>query len=162
MAKKKKPKARNWHAVNAHFRRSWRQTNKRAEQSKGACRNTGKPLSRGGTMPSMKCPPATQDPQLNAKNRKRTKDKFGYGPENLEADNTRFWEQKAKRWELPVILATLRRCGNCGAFNISDEMVDCGGASYDGEVGYCMGHHFTCSALRTCDTWSPGGPVTDS
>lgn len=119
------------------------------------------PFFIGGTLSNMKCPRATQDPELNLKNKENTRKKFGYGPAKIEDDNTRFWERKARKWELPVLLATLRRCGNCGAFNISDTMVDCEGASYDGDVGYCMGHHFSCSAFRTCDTWSPGGPITE-
>lgn len=33
-----KPKARNWVAVAAHFRKEWRSENRRAADSKSACR----------------------------------------------------------------------------------------------------------------------------
>lgn len=109
----------------------------------------------------MKCPAATQDPALNRLNKQRTKQQFGYGPDDLNKQNAAFWKAKARAFELPVVLAKLRRCGNCGVFDVSDQMVACGGASYEGDVGFCRGHQFKCSAMRVCDTWSPGGPVTD-
>jgi len=111
--------------------------------------------------PSMygaQCPEATQDPQINAENQRRTYQQYGYGPMDPANPEPGFWQDKAQRWGLPVLNASLRRCGNCGAFDITDDMVACGGASEDGSRGYCQGHHFTCSAMRTCDTWSPGGP----
>lgn len=111
--------------------------------------------------PDEDCPPATQDQQLNAKNRARTIKQFGYGPKDPTQKNHRFWDGKARRWKLPIALASMRLCGNCSVFNISEDMVDCGGANENGTVGFCEGHKFSCSAYRTCDTWSPGGPKTD-
>ncbi len=107
----------------------------------------------------MTCPEATQNPALNQQNQQRTIQQFGYGPEDPDAPNVEFWKDKAGRFHLPIALASLRRCGNCGAYDVSAEMIQCGGASQDGMFGYCRGHHFSCSAYRVCDTWSPGGPV---
>ena len=49
-------------------------------------------------------------------------------------------------------------CGNCAAFDITPQMVDCGGANEEGTVGYCKMHDFSCAAEKTCLTWAPGGP----
>lgn len=77
----------------------------------------------------------------------------GYGPEapsgSLRRGNSGFWTDKARRWGLPVLNARMRRCGNCNSFVIQTP---------DGNVGWCQQYDFNCSALRTCDTWVPGGP----
>ena len=79
--------------------------------------------------------------------------KAGYGPAapegNLRAGNDEFWIDKARMWSLPVLNARLRRCGNCNSYMIERA---------DGLIGFCMQYEFTCSALRTCNTWVPGGP----
>lgn len=49
-------------------------------------------------------------------------------------------------------------CGNCAAFDITPQMVKCGGANSKGTVGYCKMHDFSCSAEKSCLTWAPGGP----
>ena len=49
-------------------------------------------------------------------------------------------------------------CGNCAAFDISDKMIECGGANSEGTVGYCKMHDFSCAAEKTCLTYAPGGP----
>jgi hypothetical protein len=84
-----------------------------------------------------------------------------------------YWERKANRREVSRIRARKEVCGNCKAFNITPKMVACGGASEQPilvpcskggpprlttPVGYCEAHRFKCSALRTCDSWSEGGP----
>ena len=65
------------------------------------------------------CPVATQDPELNAANQARTVEQFGYGPHDPSHAPPGWWEDKARRWGLPLLLAPLRRCGNCSAFDVS-------------------------------------------
>ena len=93
------------------------------------------------------CPLATQDKNLNAENKRKAaaaKDiKYGHPDEVPELKKL---EEKGQL------------CGNCAAFNITDKMVDCGGASKDGTTGYCEMHRFTCAADKTCLTWASGGP----
>jgi len=93
------------------------------------------------------CPAPTQDKGLNEKNKtsaaKSKKIKYG---------------DPAKITELQDLAAKGSLCGNCAAFNISEQMINCGGASSDGSLGYCMMHEFTCSAKKTCLTWAKGGP----
>ena len=111
------------------------------------------------------CPAPTQDPKLNNRNRLRAIREAMYGPvkvtflgqiRDLRGEAAaRYWRKMAGRWGLPVSTAIYRRCGNCGAFDTSRKMVACGGASPDGEVGYCRAWNFTCAARRSCLSWSP-------
>jgi len=122
------------------------------------------------------CPPATQDIQVNLKNRQNAIDNVGYGPLNPQEPNDEFWQEKATRWNVSSEEAKTSRCGNCAAFIVTSKMKDCiaqGLAqgdqntedSYDvvvqGELGYCEALDFKCAASRTCDAWITGGPVTD-
>ena len=90
------------------------------------------------------CPAPTQNPELNAANKQRAAEdpevQYGF-PEQMIAEG--------------------KRCGGCAAFNVSENMVRCGGAAEDRSVGYCMMHEFTCAAKRSCLTWAPGGPKTE-
>ena len=89
------------------------------------------------------------------------------------AGNDPYWLAKATRDSVPEPEARKRICGNCKAFDVTPTMVACGGASerpilvpdssagpprLTTPVGYCQMHHFKCSALRTCDSWTEGGP----
>lgn len=122
------------------------------------------------------CPPATQDIQLNLKNRQNAIDNVGYGPLNPQEPNEEFWQEKATRWSVSIEDARKSICGNCAAFIVTSKMKDCiakglqqgdGNVedSYDvvvqGELGYCEALDFKCAASRTCDAWIAGGPVTD-
>ena len=122
------------------------------------------------------CPPATQDIQLNLKNRQNAIDNVGYGPLNPQEPNDEFWQAKATRWSVSIEDAKKSTCGNCAAFIVTSKMKDCiaqglqqgdGNVedSYDvvvqGELGYCEALDFKCAASRTCDAWITGGPVTD-
>jgi hypothetical protein len=94
-----------------------------------------------------KCPPATQDHKLNKKNQIRAMKArdIKYGHPNEIAELASFKEKG-------------QLCGNCIAFDVSPEMVRCGGASKDGSMGYCEMHRFSCAAEKTCLTWKGGGP----
>ena len=63
-------------------------------------------------------------------------------------------------------------CGNCAAFDITPEMLDCiktglmqgNGLDADevivrAELGYCRMLNFKCAASRTCSAWIVGGPI---
>ncbi len=89
------------------------------------------------------CPQATKDSELNEENKasaaKARDIKYGH-PDKVP--------------ELKQLKKEGKLCGNCSAFNITPEMVDCGGASRDGSAGYCEMHSFTCMAKKTCLTWA--------
>jgi hypothetical protein len=123
------------------------------------------------------CPIETSDVNLNLKNRQKAIDEFGYGPLNPVEENKTFWEEKVNKWRLESIEeAKTSLCGNCAAFVITKDMLKCisdgltteetiSDNSWDvidaGQLGYCEAFDFKCSALRTCDAWIVGGPITD-
>ena len=119
------------------------------------------------------CPPATQDIQLNLKNRQNAIDNVGYGPLNPAEPNDKFWQDKADRWKTNIEEAKSARCGNCIFFVRTPKMLDCleegiglgneeaQGSIEAGELGYCNALDFKCASERTCNAWAAGGPVTE-
>jgi len=120
------------------------------------------------------CPPATQSIDLNLKNRQKAIDEYHYGPLNPAEPNEEYWQELADKWNTSDIESVKNnRCGNCAAFDISEDMLDCiakgigsepGSDPHDtidaGKLGYCKFLKFKCAAKRTCDAWVEGGPVT--
>ena len=111
------------------------------------------------------CPPATQDLELNTKNRDAAikADHIKYGPLNVDEPGD-YWKDIAEYWDTTEEAAKKSNCGNCVAFDISPRMKDCmpGETSDDdGELGYCWMHHFKCHSARSCYTWAKGGPIDE-
>ena len=95
------------------------------------------------------CPPATQDVELNTKNRDATVKLHNYGPLNTDEPGD-YWEKIADKWNTSVEAAKVSLCGNCTAFDVSPRMLECmpGEVSDDsGVLGYCWMHHFKCLSL---------------
>jgi hypothetical protein len=119
------------------------------------------------------CPPATQDIQLNLKNRQNAIENVGYGPLNPAEPNDEFWQDKADKWKTNIQEAKSAVCGNCIFFVRTREMLDCiedgiglgnqeaEGSIEAGELGYCNALDFKCASERTCNAWAAGGPVVD-
>ena len=109
------------------------------------------------------CPPATQDLELNTKNRDAAiqAEHIQYGPMNL-ADK-QYWIKAAKHWNTTPDVAIKSKCSNCAAFDVSPRMKECmpGSIQEDGELGYCWMHKFKCHSARTCYTWAAGGPISE-
>ena len=109
------------------------------------------------------CPPATQDLELNTKNRNAAieAEHVQYGPLNLSDEQ--YWEKAAEHWKTTTDVAKKSKCGNCVAFDISPRMKDCmpGSVTEDGQLGYCWMHHFKCHSARSCNTWAAGGPINE-
>lgn len=109
------------------------------------------------------CPKATQDVDLNTKNRNLTIENHMYGPLNIDEPGD-YWKKIANKWDTTEEAARKSLCGNCVAFDISPRMKKCmpGEVSEgEGELGYCWMHHFKCHSQRSCETWATGGPITD-
>ncbi len=121
------------------------------------------------------CPPATQNIELNLKNRQNAIDNVGYGPLNPMEPNDDFWQEKADKWKTSSEEAKKSVCGNCVFFIRTPQMLDCistgieqGGsqeidadaAISQAELGYCEALDFKCAASRTCNAWAVGGPIT--
>lgn len=121
----------------------------------------------------MKCPASTQDVKLNLKNRDWAFKNVGYGPANPEEESPIFWAKRAKEWNTTEDEAKTMRCGNCAAFIVTPEMLDCivgglgsgaGGDEYEAivdaaDLGYCELFEFKCAGSRTCSAWLIGGPI---
>lgn len=120
-----------------------------------------------------KCPIATQDLDVNLKNRKKAIDEYMYGPLDPNQPNEEYWEDIAAEWNMDdTAQAKSAVCGNCAAFDITKKMQDCiakgigsepGSDAYDtidaGTLGYCKFLKFKCAAKRTCSAWVEGGPI---
>ena len=114
---------------------------------------------------SLVCPPATQDIELNTKNRDSAiqAEHVQYGPLNVDEPGD-YWESIAEYWNTTTEAATKSQCGNCVAFDISPRMLQCmpGETSdEDGLLGYCWMHHFKRHSARSCRTWAKGGPIKE-
>jgi hypothetical protein len=120
------------------------------------------------------CPAATQNINLNLRNRRKAIKQQHYGPLDPSQPNENFWQKKADMWELDSIdEAKSARCGNCAAFDQTNKTLDCiaKGIGSDngtedpyevidaGDLGYCRMLKFKCAAARTCDAWVTGGPI---
>ena len=87
------------------------------------------------------CPLATQDSDANNDAREVAVEESGYRDPEEEGGN----------------LSEV--CGNCAAYNQTEEILDCIGDN-SGQVGYCQMLKFCCSTEYTCDKWVEGGPIT--
>lgn len=110
------------------------------------------------------CPAATQNLELNTKNRDAaiSADYIKYGPLNLSDEE--YWKELGEHWNTTSEVAKQSKCSNCVAFDISPRIEKCmpGEVSDpDGKLGYCWMHHFKCHSARTCRTWAAGGPIED-
>lgn len=120
-----------------------------------------------------KCPIATQDIDVNLKNRKKAIDEYMYGPLDPNQPNEEYWQEIAAEWNMDDIeQSKSARCGNCAAFDITKKMKSCiangigsepGSDAMDtidaGTLGYCKFLKFKCAAKRTCSAWVEGGPI---
>ena len=119
------------------------------------------------------CPIATQDIQVNLKNRQKAIDEYGYGPADPSQPNKKFWKKKMDMWSVDSSEDLKKMvCGTCAAFDVTEKTLNCISKgigeeldSYDvieaGDLGYCRFLKFKCAAKRTCDAWVTGGPLTD-
>jgi len=93
------------------------------------------------------CPIATQDVEVNLRNRQKAIVKAHYGPLNPNEPNEDYWEKKAKMFGGDVESAKKARCGNCAFFVQTEKMLDCISEGIGGEdatstidagsLGYC-------------------------
>lgn len=120
------------------------------------------------------CPIATQDIDVNLKNRQKAIDNYAYGPANPDKPGN-YWKQAAKQWGIDEATAKTMKCENCAAFDVSDKMWDCIEQGIKGkennadamatihkaDIGYCNFLHFKCAGTRSCTAWVSGGAIDD-
>ena len=75
---------------------------------------------------AMACPIATQDLEVNTKNRDASikADYIKYGPLNVDEPGD-YWVDLAEYWDTTEEAAKKTLCGNCVAFDISPRMDEC-------------------------------------
>ena len=117
------------------------------------------------------CPAPTQDITLNLKNRAKAITTAKYGPENPKLPNEAYWKRMADEWDVSAEDAKKSLCGNCAAFNVSEDIKQCiadgigneadpWGTIKLADLGYCQIFDFKCAANRSCRAWIVGGPNT--
>lgn len=120
------------------------------------------------------CPIATQDVDVNLKNRQTAIDDYYYGPANPDKPGN-YWKDYAKRWKIDEKTAKTMQCNNCAAFDVSDKMWACIELGIQGDeknadamatihkadIGYCNFLHFKCAGSRSCTAWVSGGAIDD-
>jgi hypothetical protein len=120
------------------------------------------------------CPIATQDVDVNLKNRQTAIDDYYYGPANPDKPGN-YWKDYAKRWKIDEKTAKTMQCNNCAAFDVSDKLWDCIESGIQGDeknadamatihkadIGYCNFLHFKCAGSRSCTAWVSGGAIDD-
>jgi hypothetical protein len=99
---------------------------------------------------AMACPAATQNLELNTKNRDASikADYIKYGPLNVDEPGD-YWKELAEYWDTTLEAAKKSLCGNCVASDISPRMDECmpGKVSDDsGRLGYCWMHNLPLSS----------------
>jgi Fe-S cluster biogenesis protein NfuA len=115
------------------------------------------------------CPEATQNLELNLKNRQDALDTKEYGPANpgldAEGGNAEFWQRYADKFNDTVENVMTMRCGNCSFFDTTDVTLMCieRGLGEDadperaveaGDLGYCQALDFKCASARVCVVWA--------
>jgi hypothetical protein len=99
----------------------------------------GIPVDKMGGDDGSSCPAATHDEEVNDVNKMYAQDDADYRDVEQDSRND--------------------RCGNCGAYNQTEDMLDCIGDESGGS-GYCQIYKFVCSTDYVCDKWIKGGPIT--
>jgi len=94
----------------------------------------------------MSCPMSTQDPDINEENKMVAVDDADYRDPSSDGG---FRADEV--------------CGNCGAYNQTEDMLDCIGENDDDpRMGYCQIFKFVCEGSYTCNEWVRGGPITSA
>ena len=123
-----------------------------------------------------RCPEVLMDKKMSIFNHRVCITKADLGPANPKMPEVVFWLMKSAKWNVSECAAREMICGNCGHYWKTKMIDDCM-AKYPqvtppevdpawvdtGESGgYCDEWDIPCTHSRTCDTWEPGGPITDA
>lgn len=127
------------------------------------------------------CPLPTMYAQVNIDNHLRCIKLAALGPADPRQPSDAFWQDKMKKWKVQEGQARSQLCMNCEHYIATSEMMNCVAKGSGAKIkasnlpvtpkwadipgmpsAVCNRYNITCSALRTCDDWEAGGPITDS
>ena len=122
------------------------------------------------------CPTVLTDKNMSIANHKICIVKAELGPANPKMPEVFFWLKKSMLWNVPESAARTMVCGNCGHYwktkmiddcmkqheQITPPDVDPSWVDTNESGGYCDEWDIPCTSSRTCNTWEPGGPITDA
>lgn len=126
------------------------------------------------------CPMPLQSNSLNVKHHMEAIEEYGLGPADPRKDNSEFWDEKAKLWNVTEGDARGRLCANCKYYYNTSFIKDCidyfpakdlkasqlpitpKWADIESRPqAYCTLLDITCSPVRTCNHQLMGGPIDD-
>lgn len=122
------------------------------------------------------CPTVLRNKSLSIKNHRICIVKAELGPPNPRTPELFFWQKKSAMWNVSECAAREMVCGNCGHYwktkmiddcmkkfeQVTPPEVDPSWVDTGDGGGYCDEWDIPCTASRTCNTWEPGGPITDA
>lgn len=123
-----------------------------------------------------RCPEVLMDKKMSIFNHRVCITKADLGPANPKMPETIFWLMKSAKWNVSECAAREMICGNCGHYwktkmiddcmkkyeQVTPPEVDPAWVDTAESGGYCDEWDIPCTHSRTCDTWEPGGPITDA
>ena len=123
-----------------------------------------------------RCPPVLMDKKMSIANHRICIVKADLGPANPKMPEVMFWLMKSAKWNVSECAAREMVCGNCGHYwktkfiddcmkeyeQVTPPEVDPAWVDTNESGGYCDEWEIPCTSSRTCDTWEPGGPITDA
>jgi hypothetical protein len=122
------------------------------------------------------CPEVLKDKDMSIRNHRVCIAKADLGPANPKMPEVMFWLHKSMKWNVSENAAREMVCGNCGYYHktlqidawmkqypqVTPPEVDKSWVDTNESGGYCTEWDIPCTSSRTCDTWEPGGPITDA
>lgn len=123
------------------------------------------------------CPLPMTDKQINIANHLVCVAEANLGPASVTKPGV-FWMQRADRLGISTPESMSQQCQNCGYYVDNKLIKGCFDSNYPANIpvetevnpawevtglysGYCTKWDITCTPIRTCDTWKPGGPITN-
>jgi hypothetical protein len=122
------------------------------------------------------CPEVLKNKSLSIKNHHICIVQADLGPPNPKMPEVMYWIMKSAKWNVSESAAREMVCGNCGHYwktkfiddcmkkyeQVTPPEVDPAWVDTNESGGYCDEWDIPCTSSRTCDTWEPGGPITDA
>ena len=81
--------------------------------------------------------------------KQKAKDVAKYGDPSKIKDLKNFLEEK---------FGKVKYCKSCAAYDVSDSAIEAGVTKKDKSEAFCHAYGFSCKAINSCTSYTPGGP----